>query len=176
MLYKGEWYWVLLVWPANSLCLQLLSIGGSLVRLNMADATNPTANIPWYNPVKVATWFLEALLLVDSPMPPPPRDLRKANACRVYFVVGGPCTGKASVCFEVAQKCVFAYCDAEALLRSEAQLDSAEALQIVQCSEEGQPVPQSVLLAVLRRYLQVWLDPFPRSIESYLSSLETIYS
>jgi adenylate kinase len=94
------------------------------------------------------------------------------TAYRVIMVVGGPASGKGTVCEKVASKTNSVHVSSGDLLRHEVQMQTPLGLQVQQVMAEGGLVEASVVLALMEKFLAehpgryVLLDGFPRSLEN----------
>ncbi|CAN0213153.1 unnamed protein product [Ectocarpus sp. 13 AM-2016] len=87
----------------------------------------------------------------------------------VVFVLGGPGSGKGTHCARIAADFGYTHLSTGDLLREEQKKESELAIKIAECIRDGQLVPSSTMVALLkeailkgdsRRFL---LDGFPRS-------------
>lgn len=89
----------------------------------------------------------------------------------VIFVLGGPGSGKGTMCERLADEFGLLHLSAGDLLRQEAAKGSEEGKMIEQMIREGQLVPQSVTIGLLAKAIlagsqrTVLVDGFPRAVE-----------
>ncbi|CAM9432011.1 unnamed protein product [Ectocarpus sp. 6 AP-2014] len=92
---------------------------------------------------------------------------------RVIFVMGGPASGKGTICAEVVKRANAVHVSSGDLLRDEVQRQTPLGLQqVAERMKEGRLVDASTVLALLEKLLtlhpgkHVLLDGFPRSLDN----------
>jgi UMP-CMP kinase family protein len=89
----------------------------------------------------------------------------------VVFVLGGPGSGKGTQCERIVQEYGYHHLSSGDLLRAEAKSGSAEGREIQRLMENGQLVPVSTTLALIKKAMatgantKFLIDGFPRSVE-----------
>lgn len=96
-----------------------------------------------------------------------------AMSPRIFFVLGGPGSGKGTQCEMLSNALCVPHISAGELLRVEMATESADGLRISQCLEEGKIVPVSITLGLLRKRIEelqsshYLIDGFPRNEDNY---------
>eukprot|EP00904_Undaria_pinnatifida_P000824 jgi/Undpi1/10742/HiC_scaffold_29.g13190.m1 len=91
---------------------------------------------------------------------------------RVIFVMGGPASGKGTICAEVVKRSNSVHVSCGDLLRAEVQQKTPLGLQVAEKMKQGKLVDASTVLALLEKFLtlhpgkHVLLDGFPRSLDN----------
>ncbi|CAM9102966.1 unnamed protein product [Laminaria digitata] len=91
---------------------------------------------------------------------------------RVIFVMGGPASGKGTICAEVVKRSNSVHVSSGDLLRAEVQQQTPLGLQVAERMKQGRLVDASTVLALLEKFLtlhpgkHVLLDGFPRSLDN----------
>jgi len=102
------------------------------------------------------------------------RTLR-VHACedaqrRMYFVMGGPGSGKGTQCERLVEKFHLTHLSAGELLRKEAKADTPLGLEIAEIMKEGKIVPSEVTVRLLTDAMSgsgpFLIDGFPRSLSN----------
>lgn len=92
---------------------------------------------------------------------------------RVSLVMGGPGSGKGTLCGRLVDRCGVDHFSSGDMLRKEVESGSGLAGSIQQIMQEGRLVPSSTIIALLKKQLRrfagsrVALDGFPRSVDNY---------
>jgi len=114
-------------------------------------------------------------------------EVRRANCAlqiskssdAVFFVMGGPGSGKGTQCAKLVEQFGFVHLSAGDLLRQEVSSGSEVGLEIARIIEEGQIVKSEVTVGLLRNAMKqcsgpFLVDGFPRSI-SNLEAFEDVF-
>lgn len=139
--------------PAESLSCRTL---GSARSLREATATRPTTQ--------------RRVALVCSATQTQDEDSALAKPL-VYFVMGGPGSGKGTQCEMLAERYHMTHLSAGDLLRAEVRSGSPEGQAIAKMIQEGQIVRSETTVALLRKAMgdgagPFLIDGFPRSLEN----------
>ncbi|MCO5605333.1 hypothetical protein L7F22_059515 [Adiantum nelumboides] len=104
----------------------------------------------------------------DRPPPPKPRIYTKLH----IIVLGGPGSGKASLCTRMAEEYDFMHVGIGELLRAEVQKNSSVGKQVDELMKEGKLVPPEIPLKLLKDHihagsskLHVLIDGYPKTLE-----------
>ncbi|KAI5072288.1 hypothetical protein GOP47_0012394 [Adiantum capillus-veneris] len=102
------------------------------------------------------------------PPPPKPRIYTKLH----IIVLGGPGSGKASLCTRMAEEYDFLHVCVGNLLRAEVQKNSSIGKQVSELMKEGKLVPPEIPLKLLKEHihagsskLHVLVDGYPKTLE-----------
>lgn len=93
---------------------------------------------------------------------------------RVFFILGGPGSGKGTQCEMLSNSLCVPHISAGELLRVEMSTNSADGMRISQCLEQGKIVPVSITLGLLRKRIEelqasyYLIDGFPRNEDNYV--------
>jgi len=98
----------------------------------------------------------------------------------VYFVMGGPGSGKGTQCAKLVEHFGFVHLSAGDLLRAEVRSGSQQGHEIAKIIEEGQIVSSEITVALLRNAMAqqqgpFLVDGFPRSL-SNLEAFEEVFA
>jgi len=101
------------------------------------------------------------------------------SADAVFFVMGGPGSGKGTQCAKLVEHFGFVHLSAGDLLREEVSSGSEVGLEIARIIEEGQIVKSEVTVGLLRNAMKqrsgpFLVDGFPRSL-SNLQAFEDVF-
>ncbi|CAM9651387.1 unnamed protein product [Ascophyllum nodosum] len=97
---------------------------------------------------------------------------RLLTTFRVIFVMGGPASGKGTICAEVVKRSNSVHVSCGDLLRQEVQWGTPLGQQVAEKMRQGELVDASTVLALLEKFLTlhpgkyVLLDGFPRSLDN----------
>ncbi len=89
---------------------------------------------------------------------------------RIYFVLGGPGSGKGTQCAKLVEKFGFAHFSAGDLLRAEVKSGSEQGVMIEEMIKEGKIVPGEITINLLKNAISscnaegVLIDGFPRKL------------
>lgn len=89
---------------------------------------------------------------------------------RIFFVLGGPGSGKGTQCVKLAEKFGFAHFSAGDLLRAEVKSGSEQGVMIDEMIKEGKIVPGEITINLLKTAISsskaegVLIDGFPREL------------
>ena len=98
---------------------------------------------------------------------------RLRSGFRVCLVMGGPGSGKGTLCEKLVENAGITHYSSGEMLREEIASGSPLAKKIESMMEQGQLVPSSTIIALLKKQLRrmpgtlVALDGFPRNLENY---------
>lgn len=100
----------------------------------------------------------------DNPMPP-------VSGKRIYFVLGGPGSGKGTQCERLVEHFGFDHFSAGDLLRAEVKSGSEQGEMIDGMIKEGKIVPGHITIALLKKAIEgsnasgILIDGFPRQLD-----------
>lgn len=118
------------------------------------------------NPPEPIEWLGEYLLRsrgVELPAKPPRR--------RIFFVLGGPGSGKGTQCQRLVDRFGFDHFSAGDLLRAEVVSQSEEGNMIAEVIKEGKIVPGHITIGLLKNAIEastapgILIDGFPRQLD-----------
>ena len=98
---------------------------------------------------------------------------RLRSGFRVCLVMGGPGSGKGTICEKLVKEAGITHYSSGEMLREEIASGSPLAKTIESLMEQGQLVPSTTIIALLKKQLRrmpgalVALDGFPRNLENY---------
>ena len=98
---------------------------------------------------------------------------RLRSGFRVCLVMGGPGSGKGTICEKLVKEAGITHYSSGEMLREEIASGSPLAKTIESMMEQGQLVPSTTIIALLKKQLRkmpgalVALDGFPRNLENY---------
>ena len=98
---------------------------------------------------------------------------RLRSGFRVCLVMGGPGSGKGTLCEKLVENTGITHNSSGEMLREEIASGSPLAKEIESMMEQGQLVPSTTIIALLKKQLRkmpgtlVALDGFPRNLENY---------
>ncbi|KAI0557927.1 Nucleoside diphosphate kinase [Gracilaria domingensis] len=116
-------------------------------------------------PPNAVEWLGHYLLKASGSTPAPPTPAKK-----VYFVLGGPGSGKGTQCARLVEKLGFDHFSAGDLLRSEVASGSEQGKMIGDMIKEGKIVPGDITIGLLKAAIDgsnapgVLIDGFPRQL------------
>jgi adenylate kinase family enzyme len=101
---------------------------------------------------------------------------RNPREIDIIFVIGGPGSGKGTICARLAEDHHFMHVSVGDILRSEVQSGSELGIQVADIMRDGSLVSDGLILDVVQRYLdtlplpssetlRVLMDGFPRTVE-----------
>lgn len=101
---------------------------------------------------------------------------RNPRGIDIIFVIGGPGSGKGTICGRLAENHDFMHVSVGDILRSEVQSGSALGVQVADIMRDGSLVSDGLILDVVQRFLdtlplqssdtlRVLMDGFPRTVE-----------
>ena len=98
---------------------------------------------------------------------------RLRSGFRVCLVMGGPGSGKGTLCEKLVENAGITHYSSGEMLREEIASGSPLAKEIESMMEQGQLIPSTTIIALLKKQLRkmpgtlVALDGFPRNLENY---------
>lgn len=118
------------------------------------------------NPPKPVEWLGHYLLRASGSSS---RALKPSR--KIYFVLGGPGSGKGTQCAQLVEKFGFDHFSAGDLLRKEVTTESDQGRMVGEMIKEGKIVPGHITISLLKAAIEgsrapgILIDGFPRQLE-----------
>lgn len=122
------------------------------------------------NPPNPVEWLGQTLLR-DAGVDITAQTAPAQPARRIFFVLGGPGSGKGTQCANLVQKFRFDHFSAGDLLRAEVKSGSVQGVMIDEIIKEGKIVPGEITIGLLKNAIEVstapgvLIDGFPRQLD-----------
>lgn len=126
------------------------------------------------NPPSPVEWLGQYMLRAAGvePAPPAAKDGKgDTGGRRIFFVLGGPGSGKGTQCANLVSKMAFDHFSAGDLLRAEVKSGSEQGIMIDEMIKEGKIVPGEITIGLLKVAIEastapgVLIDGFPRQLD-----------
>lgn len=123
------------------------------------------------NPPNPVEWLGHSLLRDAGVQLAAPKSVPANPARRIFFILGGPGSGKGTQCAKLVDKYGFAHFSAGDLLRAEVKSGSEQGVMIDDMIQEGKIVPGEITIALLKSAIEgttapgVLIDGFPRQLD-----------